>query len=164
MLDHLRTMARYNAWANSRLYEACSTLPEGAYMAERPSFFGSIHNTLNHILVVDRLWMGRIETVDPGVNALDQILHQTFFDLLRARALEDRRIVAHVDGLDDGRLHDSVAYRTMAGEDQEMPVRAILAHLFNHATHHRGQVHDMLSQVPVDPPPLDLMIYLYEQG
>ena len=54
--SHFRTMARYNAWANRRLYDACAALSEEAYLRPRPSFFGSIHNTLNHIIVGDRLW------------------------------------------------------------------------------------------------------------
>ena len=59
LLEHVRRMARYNAWANGRLYDACATLPPAEYYAARPSFFGSLHATLNHILVGDSVWLGR---------------------------------------------------------------------------------------------------------
>ena len=60
MLEHLRRMARYNAWANRRLYAACAQLAADEYRKPRPAFFGSIHATLNHLLVVDRIWLARI--------------------------------------------------------------------------------------------------------
>jgi hypothetical protein len=73
-LDHPAVFSRYNRWANTRLYDACAGLAPDAYMAERPSFFGSIHRTLNHILVGDLLWLGRLEG-RPQTIALDAELH-----------------------------------------------------------------------------------------
>jgi len=157
---YFRRFARYNAWANHRLYEACASLSPADYRARRPSFFGSIHATLNHILVADRVWMGRFEGVPSGIERLDQILYDEFADLRAARETEDGRILGFVAGLGDEALEDTLRYRNMAGEPQETPLAWTLAHFFNHQTHHRGQVHGMLSGTPVAPPPLDLIYFL----
>lgn len=161
---HFRTFARYNQWANRRLYAACARLPEAEYAKPRQCFFGSIHNTLNHLLVGDRIWLGRFEGKDAGIKALDQILYDDFAALRAAREAEDARIIAIVDRLADGALGAMLAYRNMKGEPYETRLDWVLAHLFNHQTHHRGQAHDMLSQTPVAPPPLDLIFYLREAG
>lgn len=163
MLDYFRILAGYNAWANDRLYGACAQLPAEVLGAKRPSFFGSILATLNHGLVGDRLWLARITDVpETEITALDQILFADFAELRAARGAVNERIKAAVDGLDPARLQDDLVYRTIAGSEIATPLHLVLAHMFNHATHHRGQVHDMLSQVPADPPPLDLIYYLRE--
>lgn len=162
---HFRTFARYNAWANARLYAACDRLTDEAYFAERPAFFGSIHRTLNHILVGDRAWLGRITGVPAGIPTLDTVLHEDRAALRAAREAEDARIIALVDAHDDERLlATTVVYANMSGAEHRDPLRLILAHLFNHQTHHRGQVHDMLSATDVAPPPLDLIYHLREVG
>src|SRR4029453_14815132 len=83
--SYFHRFARYNAWANRRLYEACAALSPGDYRAPRPSFFGSIHATLNHILVGDRVWMGRLENAPSGIERLGQILYDVFSHLWGAR-------------------------------------------------------------------------------
>ncbi len=160
--DYFRRLARYNAWANRRLYEACGRLAPEDYFASRPSFFGSIHRTLNHILVADRIWLGRLEGRPSGVSALDQVLFADFASLRAARIEEDARILAFVNGLSDAALGTTLSYRNMAGEAKETPLVWVLAHIFNHQTHHRGQVHGMLSGTAVAPPPLDLLYFLPE--
>jgi uncharacterized damage-inducible protein DinB len=161
-LDHFRGFARYNQWANRRLYAACASLPEAEYMKPRASFFGSLHATLNHILVGDRIWMGRLTGHDPGIASLDQILYAELAGLRVAREAEDAQIIAFVDGLDEPTFNTTLRYKSMSGKPQATPVRWVLAHLFNHQTHHRGQAHALLSQTAVAPPELDLIYYLRE--
>lgn len=163
LLDHLQTMAAYGAWANERIYGAIAELSDEDYRAERGAFFGSIHGTLNHILVADRLWMGRLVDDMPDIPTLDTILYGGFADLRAARRAEDKRIAGFVDSLPPARLDDVLSYRTMAGDANQTPIRLVLTHMFNHATHHRGQAHGLLSQVPADPPPLDLIYFLRER-
>lgn len=161
--DYFRTLARYNGWANTRLYDACAKLPEAELRAPRPAFFGSILNTLNHILVTDRIWLARIEGVPSGIRALDQVLFEEFDALRAAREAEDARIIALVDGMGPDRLDDVLVYRTMVNPAEvRTPMSLVLGHIFNHQTHHRGQVHDMLCQTAVPPPPLDLIYYVRE--
>lgn len=164
MLEHLRMMARYNQWANARLCKAVAALDEADYMAERGAFFGSIHGTMNHILVVDRLWRGRVEGKPYVVDGLDQIVAASRDQVLSERAAEDEILIAFTDSFDTPRLDTMLTYATMNGIKGTDRCRNVLAHMFNHATHHRGQVHGLLSQVPCDPPSLDLIPFLRETG
>lgn len=159
-----RRLARYNAWANGRLYHACAQLEDGEVTRPRPSFFGSILATLNHGLVGDRVWMGRFTgRKDKGITSLDQILHADFADLAAARAEFDQIIIRWFDTF-DGDLDGPLRYSSMTGGKADTPLGWSILHMFNHATHHRGQVHDMLSATPVAPPPLDLIYFLRENG
>jgi len=162
--DHFRTFARYNAWANAKLYAACAELSDAEFRAPRQAFFGSILGTLNHILAGDRAWLGRLEGVPSGVSRLDEILFEDRDQLAQARVAEDRRIIALADRCDAATLTGDLVYRTMAGVEQRTPVVWVLSHMFNHQTHHRGQVHGLLSQTAVAPPPLDLIYFLREHG
>lgn len=158
-------MARFNAWTNDKVYATVAELPEDAYFADRGAFFGSVHRTLNHLLVVDRMWGGRLEGVDRGIRSLDQILHHDFRSLRAARKEEDARLASVVDGLTPERLDAVLVYRRMIGTgDEEMRVRHVLMTLFNHQTHHRGQVHVLLTQAGLQPPPLDVGFYLEDIG
>lgn len=159
--DYFTLMARYNQWANRRLYTAVGALPEVERHLRRPTFFGSIMATLNHVLVGDKAWMARLTGTESGVTALDQILYEDFEELRAAREAMDARIIETVPTLP---VMGELSYRTMAGQPQKTPWTVVLGHLFNHQTHHRGQVHDMLSQTKVDPPPLDLIYFVREQG
>jgi uncharacterized damage-inducible protein DinB len=161
--EHFQTFARYNAWANDRLYAACAQLPDAEFRAPRQAFFGSILGTLNHILVGDRAWLGRVQGVPSGITRLDQTLFEDLADLKRARIAEDERILSLTGALDTEALDRDVVYRTMAGVESRTPLVWVLSHMFNHQTHHRGQVHALLSQTTVDPPPLDLIFFLRER-
>jgi uncharacterized damage-inducible protein DinB len=156
---YFRQLAQYNAWANWRLYEACAQLSDAERKAPRPCFFGSLHRTLNHILVGDRIWLGRLTGRDSGIARLDQELYGDFEALRAARITEDERLVAVIGGYEEAALAGHLSYRNMAGEDKRAPLIQVLGHVFNHQTHHRGQVHALLSGTPVPPPSLDL-IYL----
>ncbi len=82
--------------------------------------------------------------------------------LAAARTREDERIEAVVDGLDETRLAAPLRYRTTLGWEHEQPVAEVLAHLFNHQTHHRGQAHAVLTGLGREAPPMDLVLYLRE--
>ncbi len=162
LLENFKVLAAYNAWANDRLYEACGQLHETDYLAPRPSIFGSLHMTLNHILVGDRIWMSRFTGTDSGITALDQELYAEFAGLNVARRAEDAHIINYVDGLDENVLAGWLEYTNMAGDYQNDELRLLLAHFFNHQTHHRGQAHALLSQTEVAPPSLDLIYFVRE--
>jgi len=164
-LTELQTMARYNRWANKRLFDCVHTLPDEQYRRETGAFFGSIHGTLNHILVGDWAWTCRITRETSPVKALDQILHDRFEDLQSARTAMDQRLVSLVDRFSHGQNDDldrQVRYRSLlGGPPHSTSVRHIFLTLFNHHTHHRGQVHCLLTQGGIkDPPPLDMIFML----
>jgi uncharacterized damage-inducible protein DinB len=153
-------MAAYNRWANARLYEAVGQLSPAEIAAPRSGFFPSLLKTLNHLLVGDTVWMGRLDGSGSSITSLDQTLHTDFAALKAARVAMDNRIVAFVDHLAPTRLAEDLVYRTVAGDPMRTPVAQVLAHFFNHQTHHRGQAHAMLSDAKVSPPVLDLIYFL----
>lgn len=156
LLDHLRRMAGNNLWSNDRLYRAVLQLKPGEFTAERTSFFPSIKSTLNHILAVDYLYLDFLEEGGVGAAAYDDFVP---FDepqaLFAAQAAADRRLIAFCDKLSEDDLDRRVA--TDRREDGIIPEKIgdILAHVFLHDIHHRGQVHAMLSGTSVAPPQLD---------
>lgn len=162
-LPYFRRLARYNGWANRRLYSACAELSPAEWAAARAGFFPSLQKTLNHILVGDRVWLSRFEKVELVHRRLDELPYPAFSDLKPAREAEDERIVTYTNALDSAVLDCDLSYRNMAGEAQVTPLRWALAHFFNHQTHHRGQAHAMLSSTRVAPPSLDLILFLREE-
>ena len=160
MKASFQRMAAYNRWANDRLYGAVGKLSPEAFAAPRSGFFPSLLKTLNHILVGDTVWMGRLEATGSSIKSLDQILHTDLDSLKAARAAMDERIVGYVDAIAPARLEEDLVYRTVAGDPMRTQVAQVLAHVFNHQTHHRGQAHAMLSSTEVAPPSLDLLYFL----
>ena len=156
LIRNFRMLARYNALANRRLYEACARLPDDELKKRRLAFFGSIHGTLNHIMVGDRIWLARFAGEEVPSTNLDAVLYEDFGELKEARDKEDSRIEAFAAGIDEWFLKGTIRYVNNEGRTLEDPVELLVAHFFNHQTHHRGQVHDMLSQTEVPPPVLDL--------
>ncbi|MHA1114069.1 MAG: DinB family protein [Alphaproteobacteria bacterium] len=157
--EYFRTLAAYNRWANEVIYAAVAALPAGEFEQPRAAFFGSIKGTLNHILVGDRSWRARIEAAAPPAYTLDQILYEDFPGLRAARTDEDARIVDLCAGLTEDRIAGDLSYRNFAGKPFTSPLSEVLGHLFNHQTHHRGQVHDMISRAGGEPPALDLIYF-----
>jgi uncharacterized damage-inducible protein DinB len=157
---HYRMFGHYNAWANDRLFDAAARLSTEQYRADRGAFFKSVHGTLNHLLVTDRIWMQRFTGEGDAPNRLDAILFETFDELRAARATEDRRITGFVDGLDDRRIEGSIKYRRVSSPEVfEQQLAPALAHWFNHQTHHRGQVHALLTGLVGKAPELDLLYF-----
>lgn len=165
-MTHRYTMlAGYNAWANARLYEAARGLPDADYRANRGAFFKSVHGTLNHLLVADRIWMRRFTGAGDAPARLDAILFEDISELHAARKGEDARIVAYIAGLSDNDLAGLFRYRTITNPvDIEQPLSPALDHFFNHQTHHRGQVHSLLTQLTGNAPSLDLILFQRETG
>lgn len=159
---YFQRLARYNAWANARLYDGAASLEEAACRLDRGAFFGSLHNTLNHILVADRIWMHRFTGTGETYTQLDTVPCGDLSSLRAAREAEDARIERWVGGLTDDGIAATFTYANMAGEPQAWPQGLVLAHFFNHQTHHRGQAHAMLSQAGRKPPQLDLIYFLPE--
>ena len=161
---HFAMSARYNRWANDRLYRMAGALPDEAYRKNVGAYFGTLHGTLNHLLVADRIWMRRLTGSGDHPDKLNATVCDELPSLRIAREREDARIVSFVDGLEEAQLETQWDYRTLNGTPQRQPIREILAHLFNHQTHHRGQAHMILTVLGVrEPDPLDLLLMLRER-
>jgi uncharacterized damage-inducible protein DinB len=167
MKSHWAMMAGYNRWANERLYEAARSLPDGDYRANRGAFFGSLHGTLNHLLVADRIWMHRFTGAGPAPTRLDEILFDALSALEGARQEEDERIIGYIELLTEADLDGAITYRTIVRPQEITQLLApALAHFFNHQTHHRGQAHALVTQIAGNAamPSLDLIIFQRETG
>jgi uncharacterized damage-inducible protein DinB len=155
LVAHFRAMARNNGWANDRLLGACAALDADAFAAARVSIFPSLRQTLNHNYSVDVYYLDALEETGRGLAAFDP--DPDFADptaLRAAQALSDRRLIAFCDRLTAADLDRRVLVLREDGRPLER-IDAILAHLFQHQIHHRGQAHAMLAGTPVPPPQLD---------
>lgn len=169
--DWLKSLARYNRWMNDSMYAAASSLSDETRKRDCGAFFKSIHGTLNHLLVADRIWMGRftgVELVPPfigpgGIVSIDQELFSDFEELRRQRAKTDQEISAWVEQLHSDKLNAPLVF-TRRGKRFEQPLWWAVSHLFNHQTHHRGQVTTLLFQNGVDPGVTDLFAMFLEEA
>ncbi len=149
-------LARYNRIANERLYEVCAQLSDEEYRLTRKGSFGSIHALLNHILLGDRIWMPRFEGGGKTTPPLNTVLYDEFGPLREARGKEDQRIEGFFAGVGPEFFTRRLDYVNSKGVQRNDDAAMAVAHLFNHQTHHRGQVHVMLAQTTAKPPSLDL--------
>ncbi len=149
----------YNRWMNERLYATCARLDEGLRRQDMGAFFGSIHGTLNHLLLGDRLWMGRFTGRDFPVDSLDQELYTDFADLHTARRETDEAIGRWIEGLTEDSLDTPLAFETIVvtGRTHRFRLVDALVHFFQHQVHHRGQVTCLLSQLGIDYGTTDMM-------
>ena len=153
---HFRAMAKNNLWSNHRLHTACASLSDAEYRAERTSFFPSIHLTLNHILTVDWYYTDALEGGGLGMALyVDPTPFAQLADLRAAQSKADRRLLGFCAALTPAALAATAVLDRGEGVRFEERAHAVLAHLFVHQIHHRGQVHAMLAGTPVAPPQLD---------
>lgn len=165
--EYARSMARYNRWMNEKLYAVAAELTDAERKEDRGAFFGSIHRTFNHLLVADRIWLGRLtgaplakgELGPGGIRSLDQELHADFVALRSERSKTDDAIDAFASALTPERLGGTLRY-LRHGAVNEFPLWHAVAQLFNHQTHHRGQVTTLLMQAGHDPGVTDLIALL----
>ncbi len=157
MKTHFQMFAAYNRWANARLYEAAFALPDEAYRRNIGLYFGSIHRTLNHLVLTDRMWMGRIDGSENLPGPLDLVLHEDRGDLLRARIATDQRLINLIDSVLPDGFDQILDYRNTSGASFADPLRQVFSHLFNHQTHHRSQAHSALSILGIAAPSLDML-------
>jgi uncharacterized damage-inducible protein DinB len=166
-VDWIAALARYNRWMNDSLYGRAATLGDEARKRDCGAFFKSIHGTFNHLLLADRVWLGRFTGVSlpdghmgpGGIRSLDQELYSDFDELRRERVTTDEEITAWVSGLTPVRLAGSLVY-LRRGQRLDVPLWWAVAHMFNHQTHHRGQVTTLLTQQGCDPGVTDLFAML----
>ncbi|HET7544614.1 MAG TPA: DinB family protein [Polyangiaceae bacterium] len=169
--EWIAALARYNRWMNDKLYTLAATLSDEARKRDSGAFFKSIHGTLNHLLVADRIWLARFKgnlapdgfLAPGGIRALDQELYANFEELRRERTLTDEELSAWVSELTPDRLAAPLAF-VRHGQRLSAPLWSVVAHVFNHQTHHRGQVTTLFMQQGCDPGVTDLYFMLREEA
>ncbi|MGO4114279.1 DinB family protein [Rhizobium ruizarguesonis] len=165
MLKHYRMFAAYNRWANTQVYAAAAELSDAEFRSDHGAFFGSLHRTLNHLIVADRIWMKRFTGTGEAPATLDAVLFEDLDALAAARKIEDERIIAWTGMLDERALAADFTYVTVVQPAEiTQPLSAALAHFFNHQTHHRGQCHMTLTALGKPSLTLDLIYFLRSEG
>jgi uncharacterized damage-inducible protein DinB len=155
LAHYLRIQARANRLSNHRLHAAMATLSHDEFHAPRTSFFPSLAQTLNHILEVDLYYIGALHReADHRAAVMAFVPFDELAALAERQAASDERLLRFCDALDAAGI-DAIIEMERADHVQRDRVGHVLAHLFNHQTHHRGQAHAMLSGTPVAPPQLD---------
>ena len=158
---HFSGQVRYHVWATHRLLEAVSRVSDQDYRRDVGLFFKSIHGTLNHLLVGEHLlWYPRFSKGVSPVMALDDEIEphrERLAQALKGGSANWSQLVASWPA---ERFDGHLSYRTSKGESQSLPFAATLAHVFNHATHHRGQITAALTQMGCDCPELDMVCFL----
>ena len=157
---YVRMMADYNRWQNRNLYGTADQLTDQQSKEQRGAFFGSIHGTLNHLVWGDQTWMSRFAgTPRPKAPSIPEspAMYETWDELKRERAAFDEVIIAWAEKLDPAWLEGDLTWYSGASKrDVTKPKGMLVAHMFNHQTHHRGQVHCMLTQCGAKPGDTDL--------
>jgi uncharacterized damage-inducible protein DinB len=160
MRAHFQMFAAYNQWANVLLYGAAAQLPDADYKRDRGAFFKSVHGTLNHILVADCIWMKRFTGEGDAPKRLDAIIRDDLETLTVERVREDERIVDWLGHVDAKALTGRFTYTALTDmRTISQRLAPALAHSFNHQTHHRGQVHALLTGFGLEAPVLDLVYF-----
>ena len=164
---HIQLMARYNRWQNQNLYTTADTLSDAQRRADRGAHFGSIHKTLTHLIWADQNWMSRFTGKPPpwfGYAAQpwpktprESINLELLWDeLKRQRAAFDDTIMAWSETVDPAWLGQSLSWTHSSGRHISKPYWVLVTHLFNHQTHHRGQVHCLLTGLGAKPDDTDI--------
>lgn len=155
------TMARYNAWQNDSLYAAGATLDDAARRQDRGAFFRSIHGTLCHLLWADRMWLSRFAgTPKPAVPGSESArMIEAWEELAVERRITDALIGEWAATLSPDWLAGDLTWVPgISRRELTKPKALLVAHMFNHQTHHRGQVHAMLTAAGAKPEDTDLML------
>lgn len=171
-IRQLRGFARYNSEFNRRLFDQLAQCTDDERKRDMGAFFGSIHGTLNHILLADRIWLGRFAATVPGSSSLDgaALVHEfsslrqeicaEFDELYTERRATDEVILSWAEELTGDLLARTMSYRNAQGNFREHLVWIAVAHMFNHQTHHRGQVTALMHQLGHDPGVTDYLVYV----
>ncbi|MBV9558798.1 MAG: DUF664 domain-containing protein [Pseudolabrys sp.] len=163
MIDrgYVQRMARYNRWQNENLYGIADGLSDGDRRSARGAFFGSIHATLSHVLWADRVWMSRFgDTPAPAGSIAESVsLYPDWHGLKAERRAFDRVILEWAESVEPAWLAaDQTFYSRATQREWTRPRWLLVTHMFNHQTHHRGQVHCMLTQAGGKPHDTDLPV------
>ena len=169
-LESYQWLARYNRWLNQRLYAACGGLSDAERKKDRAAFFKSIHQTLTHLVLADKMWLSRFAAQSHGVTPLLPAVvamppgtdytsdaYPEWADLKQTRDVVDAAIEQWLASMPPEVLLTTMRYSNTKGIERAHPVWQAMTHFFNHQTHHRGQVTTLLTQAGVDVGVTDLI-------
>ncbi len=157
-LEIFETFARYNRWMNEKLYTICESMSDEERKRDLGVPFHSIHGTFNHLLLADRLWLGRFQKNEFHINTLADELYSDFAELRRERAKTDDAIDAWISTLSESALSSAFIFHSRSrNQDNTFLLSSVMLHFFNHQTHHRGQITAMIETLGYDCGVTDLL-------
>jgi uncharacterized damage-inducible protein DinB len=156
----LRTLTRYNQWANKLIFDATFKLPEGEATKARQTLFKNIVHSLNHNYVIDRIFQAHLEGQDHGYAGRNTPEWPPLDELWRAQQGVDEWYVQWSDAIPEADLDKRVEFKFVGGGEGSMTPGEIVMHLVNHTSYHRGFVADLFYQIPARPPTTDLTVFL----
>ncbi|HET8708236.1 MAG TPA: DinB family protein [Pseudomonadales bacterium] len=160
--DYAVAMAHYNRWMNEKIYACCEQLTEAQLKEDRGAFFKSILGTLNHLYLIDEAWLQRFRGEPVTMKSTRDIAYENFAELKVARAKMDELILAFAEGITPEFSASILSMFSISYQKHmQLPMYAAVLQLFNHQTHHRGQVTTLLMQFGVDPGVTDLPMLPY---
>lgn len=149
--NYFEPLAKYNTWMNRKLYTLCDALDDETRKRDRGSFFGSIHRTLDHILFGDIAWLERLRDKSFTPRNINQEIYKDWNELKTERYKLDKEIERWVQTFNEEMLDEIITFTSNVDKKQrDIPMRILVQHLFNHQTHHRGQLTTLLSQLNID--------------
>jgi uncharacterized damage-inducible protein DinB len=161
---HLAQMARYHAWATERLLISVAPISDELYRNPCGLFFSSIHGTLNHMLLTDsEIWYPRFAQTPTTKLALDAELETDRASLASRITTATARWPGYVESLDETALSGDLHYTMTTGQARMLPMQSALLHVFNHGTHHRGQITAAISMFGFEYQPLDLPFFIFSE-
>ncbi len=157
--DYLLSLLDYNAWANGAYFRQIDELPMEEVSKQRPSLMNSILISVNHLLVIDTVWMAHMQGKSHPFTSLQTILHENLGDLWSAKTDMNREIRDYVSSLSGDELEEVVAYELIGGNQGSLPRYMIITHLAMHGAFHRGFIGDMFGQIPLMPAGQDIPVW-----
>ncbi len=156
----IRTLTRYNAWADRLIHAAVADLPEGEATKPRETLFRNMVHTLNHNYVIDRIFQAHLEGREHGYAARNTTDHPPLAELREAQAAIDDWYIAWSDRVTPAELDERLEFTFVGGGEGAMTRAEMVLHVVNHTSYHRGFVADLFYQVPARPPTTDLPVFL----
>lgn len=159
---YLLSLLDYNQWANEKFFDRLLELPAAEVSKIRESQMKSMLISMNHLLVIDKVWLAHMRGEKHGFTSLQTMLHEDIGDLRAAKAAMDSEIRDYVAGLDDAALEEVIDYDLMSGNKGRLPRYMIITHLSVHGGYHRGFIGDMFGQVPAPSIGQDIPVWARE--
>jgi len=156
----LKMLTRYNAWSDEKIYSALMALPEGEATKERPTRFKTMVNNMNHLYVIQDIFKAHLQGRPHHYTARNTPTHPPLSDLWKMAETMDQWYIDYAASLSSDQLDERVPFQFVGGGDGIMSRREIILHIVNHGSYHRGMVHDVMYQVPAQPPAVDLTVFL----
>ena len=160
LLDHLKMMADYHQWAHARLLQYAEPLSQEEYHQPCGLYFTSVHGTFNHMLVGDCLWYGRFVNEPADLPGLDYELCSSREPLAAALTAQTNKWVDYLEQLTEEQVGAELTYCSTMGKEYSFPTGQLLAHVFNHGSHHRGQISSIITQLGYPCPEMDLVYFM----